>query len=120
MPETDRAITGRYGERAAAAYLEDIGYVIHGRNLRLGRDEIDILAFDPVDGVLIFAEVKTRSVSDPDFTPELNVHWRKKYCLIRAARRWIAQYNYDAGWRIDLLCVEAGRVVRHMVDLRCD
>ena len=43
------------GEDIAATYLASIGYGIRSRNIRLGKDEIDILAHDPVDDVLVFA-----------------------------------------------------------------
>jgi len=49
---------GRIGETIAAGYLRLIGYRIIERNLRIGRNEIDIVAFD--GDCLVFVEVKTR------------------------------------------------------------
>ena len=49
---------GRRGEEQAASYIEEQGYTIIGRNVRLGRYEIDIIAVEAK--VLVFIEVKTR------------------------------------------------------------
>ena len=53
--------TGRWGETLAAWYLFFHGCRILERNWRYGRYEIDIVARERRTGVLIFAEVKTRS-----------------------------------------------------------
>lgn len=50
---------GQAGEDAAARYLRLRFYRILARNLRIGRDELDIVAKRA--GVWVFAEVKTRS-----------------------------------------------------------
>ena len=49
---------GRYGEAAAAAYLESCGYRIVGRNIYSNGCEADILAEN--DTHFVFVEVKTR------------------------------------------------------------
>lgn len=112
-----RADTGLKGEEIATRYFVSIGYDIRGRNVRIGRDEIDILARDPVDDVMVFAEVKTRSTCSQDFPPELGLDWRKKQCLIHAARAWVNRYHYDRGYRMDLVSVEDGRVTQHLKEL---
>ncbi len=48
---------GAAGEAVAARFLEQRGAVIVDRNVRVGRDEIDLVA--RVDGHLIAVEVKT-------------------------------------------------------------
>ncbi len=108
---------GSDGEEMAVRYLRSLGYDVRGRNLKLGRDEIDILAFDPVDGVLVFAEVKSRAKSSDDFRPDLNLDARKKIALRRAARKWVAQHAYEGGYRLDLVCIAAGQVVDHWKEL---
>jgi len=109
---------GCQGEQAASRYLLSLGYEIRGRNVRVGaRNEIDILAFDPVDAVLVFAEVKARSRRDKDFRPELNVDHRKIRAMRHAARLWVGKHAYDGGYRIDLLSVVGGRVVGHLKQL---
>ena len=48
-PKTSHLKTGKKGEQIAANYLISIGYKIRGKNIRLSRDEIDILAYDPFE-----------------------------------------------------------------------
>jgi len=108
---------GRRGELIASKHLAALGYEIRGRNISIGRDEIDILAFDPEDQVLVFAEVKTRSRDDRDFRPELNVDARKLSALRRAARAWVDVHAYEGGFRIDLVCVAHSRVSGHIREL---
>jgi putative endonuclease len=50
---------GRWGEDAAAAYLEKDGMRVVARNWRCRVGEIDIVAME--DRTLVFCEVKTRS-----------------------------------------------------------
>ncbi|MGN6444532.1 YraN family protein, partial [Amnibacterium sp.] len=50
---------GRRGEEEAAAYLADLGYRIIERNWRCRSGEIDIVAMDGAE--LVIVEVKTRS-----------------------------------------------------------
>ncbi len=114
---TTNAETGLKGEEIAARYLRSIGYDIRGRNVRVGRDEIDILAHDPADDVIVFAEVKTRSKNHRDFPPELGIDWRKKQCLIHAARTWVNRHHYDRGYRMDLVSITEGRVAEHLKEL---
>ena len=108
---------GAQGERVAAAYLRSRGYRILGMNVRIGRDEIDILAQDPVDNSIVFAEVKTRSTYSKDFSPSLGMTHKKKVCLRRAARSWVAKNNYDGGYRIDALFVVSQKVLTHIKEL---
>lgn len=114
---TAKDSVGRQGEAIAVHYLTSIGYDIRGRNVRIGHDEIDIIAHDPVDDVLVFAEVKTRSHSSKEFPPEMSAHWSKKQRLIRSARLWVSAHRYDRGYRMDLVCVVAGKVTEHLKEL---
>jgi putative endonuclease len=50
---------GKWGERRAARYLEDKGFVVLQTNFRCRVGEIDIVAREGAD--LVFAEVKTRA-----------------------------------------------------------
>ena len=53
---------GKWGEDEAALYLEDEGYTIIDRDWRLGRRDLDILAYTPDGNTLVVVEVKTRTV----------------------------------------------------------
>ena len=108
---------GKQGEKAAAKYLKSLGYKILEKNVRLGKDEIDIIAYDRRDKVIVFAEVKSRAKFDEDFRPELNAGWWKKEKLKRSARAWVTAHEYEGGYRIDLVCVAGGKVVNHMREL---
>ncbi|MDD5623459.1 MAG: YraN family protein [Candidatus Peribacteraceae bacterium] len=109
---------GLRGEETAANYLDARGYEIRGRNVRVGpHDEIDILAYDRRDGVLVFVEVKARSHADGSFRPEMNAGFRKRERMKRAARLWIAEHGYEGGYRIDLLSVVGSSVVAHFCEL---
>lgn len=114
--------TGQLGEAIAAAFLVAGGYEILERNVRLGHDEIDLVAFDPKDHVLVFCEVKTRSSAHPDFTPFLGMTDRKKQALSRAAGSYIAAKNWEGGFRTDLICIVGDVVSQHLreIDISSD
>jgi len=58
--------------------LTAAGWSIVGRNVRVGRAEIDILAVDPADGgALVAVEVRLRSRRDFGLAEE-TVDWRKR------------------------------------------
>lgn len=85
------------------------------RNVRLGRDEIDIVAFDPLDRCIAFVEVKMRS-NGADYHPSLNMTRHKRRVILRAARRWVNDKGYDGGYRLDAAYV-SGNSVEYVVDL---
>jgi len=58
MKDTKKIITGKEGEKIAAAYLKKNGYRIIEINFRCPIGEIDIVAKEKDD--LVFVEVKTR------------------------------------------------------------
>lgn len=73
---------GTFGESAACRYLRKNGYMIHERNYRIRSGEIDIIA--EKDGVLVFAEVKTRKTVKYGMPAEF-VDIRKQRKIIRTA-----------------------------------
>jgi Predicted endonuclease distantly related to archaeal Holliday junction resolvase len=112
---TARQNRGTQAEDDAAAYLEQAGWQVIGRNVRVGRDEIDILAVDPgPPPALVFVEV--RSASSPAFgMPEERVDREKVGHLYRAARKLAVERQLSR--RVDLVVVDRrnGRVVfRHL------
>lgn len=116
-PLPEHLIIGSRGEKIACRFLQSLGYRILGRNVHLAKDEIDILAWDPVDAVVVFAEVKTRSRTHCDYTPELNLTHQKRTNMIRGARQWVARCAWEGGYRMDLLGVMDGKVVEHLKEL---
>lgn len=108
---------GIKGEEVATRYLRSLGYKIINRNVRVGRHkEIDIIAWDPMDSTLVFVEVKSRSV-ESDYDPSLNMTYAKKRLLRDAMRRWVAQNEWEDGYRLDLLCVVGGYVKQHIKEV---
>jgi len=80
-------LTGLWGEAQAAAHLEQQGYRLLGRRVRLGvRDELDLIARDRES--LVFVEVKTRG-SEAFGRPRAAVDRRKRHALCRAAIRYL-------------------------------
>lgn len=90
MPMDNRAL-GRTGENSAAMYLEKNGFRIIGRNVYVGRSEIDIIAENGVS--LIFVEVKTRrqypDVRRPFGRPAAAVNYKKRETLLASVRRYL-------------------------------
>lgn len=79
---------GRRGESAAAAYLQRCGMAIAETNWRTASGEIDVVAWDGPDLVLV--EVKTRR-STRMGTPEEAVSPSKQRKLVRLARAYLAE-----------------------------
>ncbi len=100
---------GRIGETIAAEYLRLIGYGIIERNLRIGRNEIDIVASD--GDCLVFVEVKTRRSSRFGGAAEA-VGREKLLGIRRAAGRYLNRPEGPGGFaesRIDVVSVEIDR-----------
>jgi putative endonuclease len=78
--------TGRIGENQAERFLKKAGLKIIARNVRVGHDEIDLIARQ--GDTLIFVEVKTRA--DELFgRPAAAVNRTKRLRLSRAAIRFL-------------------------------
>lgn len=108
-------VRGSRGESLAVRHLLRRGMDVLARNVRLDKDEIDIVAFDPLDRCVAFVEVKTRAYGD-DYHPSLNMTRRKRRVMLRAARRWVSDRGYDGGYRLDAAYV-SGNAVEYVVDL---
>ncbi|MBI5093522.1 MAG: YraN family protein [Candidatus Hydrogenedentes bacterium] len=94
---------GQRGEDLAAKHLQRAGYRILDRNVRLGRNEIDIIAQE--GDTVAFVEVKTRQ-TDSFAEPEANVNFGKRNRIRRAARVFIArQKDPDLYYRFDIVSV---------------
>mgnify|MGYP001769567243 FL=1 len=58
MQDKTKIITGKEGEKIAAAFLKKNGYRVMETNFRCPLGEIDMIAEE--DGDIVFIEVKTR------------------------------------------------------------
>lgn len=125
-----RARHGRRGEEVAAAYLERLGWRVLARRLRVGRDEIDLLALEPGSPpTLVVVEVRSRSTTRFG-SPEESVDTPKVRRLYRAAAALRTAGRLPDGtalprlpWRVDLVAVDdapaigpdaGGRQLRHL------
>ena len=103
MPPSKKQITGRLGEKEASQFLQKKGYKILETNLKKRYLEIDIVA--KKDDIIVFIEVKTRSI-DNIGTAEEAVDRKKIRRLIRSAKLYQNFHsNYENTLRIDAVCV---------------
>lgn len=104
---------GMLGENAAVRFLENLGFTIVARNVRvpigrnrnggLVRGELDIVAFD--GETLVFVEVKTRN-SIGGGPPESAVDSVKQGKLSKTARRYRRLIGpTDAPYRFDVVSI---------------
>jgi putative endonuclease len=128
-----RRRAGERGESLAAAHLTGQGWQVVGRRVRVGRDELDILAVDPgPPAILVAVEVRLRS-SSLYGVPEESVDRRKVSRLYRAMSTLTAVGVLAGGeplprlpWRVDLIAIDdgprigpgaGGPVIRHLRSL---
>lgn len=94
---------GDRGEALAAQFLEGGGWRILGRNFRVGRKEVDLVARR--GEVVAFIEVKTRS-GDVFGHPLEAITARKRREIEQVANTWIQRYGEaDDAYRFDAVAV---------------
>ena len=110
---------GDAAEARVAAALESLGWTILGRQVHVGRAELDLIAIDPRSPPsLVVVEVRWRRRRDFGVAEE-TVDQAKRERLRRAAWRWLATTNEPPRLplRFDLVVVEPGAdaesVIRH-------
>ncbi len=85
-------ITGKLGEEAATAYLQEHNFTILDRNYRVKNGEIDIIAKD--QGTIAFIEVKTRKTLRKGL-PSESVNYKKQKKIISAALYYIRENSLN-------------------------
>ena len=110
---------GKWGEDEAALYLEDEGYTIIDRDWRLGRRDLDILAYTPDGNTLVVVEVKTRTGEEYQ-QPEEAVTPGKMRNLARAANAYVKECQVDKELRFDVIsivgCAHQVKSLQHLKD----
>ena len=112
---TDAQRIGDSGEQMIAERLEAAGWTILARNLRLGRDELDLVAVDPgPPPALVVLEVRRRGRRDFGFAEETLDH-RKRAALRRGVGSLLASGALPDGRplpslpvRVDLVAMDPG------------
>ncbi len=107
---------GKLGEELAVQFLVDKGYEILERNWRNIHKEIDIIAKEGED--LVIVEVKARQ-TDEYGEPDIAVTKRKQRMLIAAANAFILRNNLDMSTRFDIVSIvfkDGEPVIEHIED----
>ena len=105
---------GKTGEQMAARYLTDKGYVILEHNYRRGHLEIDLIALDGDE--LVIVEVKSRAY-DSILRPEKAVDHKKRLSLIRLANEYVKSHNRKENVRFDIVSIVSnanGTDIKHL------
>jgi len=109
---------GRAAEEAAARYLIQSGWRLLGRNVRIGRGELDIVARR--GPVLAFVEVKARRTHTCG-APEDAVSPLKRRQVARLAELWLAARPWAMNGvddvRFDIIAVDSTALpstIRHL------
>jgi putative endonuclease len=101
---------GRAGEERAAAFLEEAGYRIVRRNLRLPGGEIDLVCRERE--TIVFVEVKLRTGGR--FGSALSaVNAPKRETLRRLAADYVQIVAPNAHFRFDVVAVDGERITLH-------
>lgn len=80
-------------EAMAASHLAAMGFEVVGRNVRVGRDELDVIARR--GRLVVFCEVRARR-SDSFVSPFETMDARKVERVRRAARAWLQEQDAAA------------------------
>jgi putative endonuclease len=105
-----RGELGRWGEDSATRFLETLGYVVIGRNVRVPGGEIDLICKD--GNVIVFVEVKARTGSR--FGSGIAaVDARKRRTLRALAADWLQIAAPRAPARFDVVTIQDGRPALH-------
>ncbi len=97
---------GLRAESNVATYLSSHGYRVLDRNVKLGRDEIDLVAWDREMQEVVFVEVKWRETSWYGH-PASAVDRAKMRRLERAAVQYIQRFQRQVTYRFDIIAISA-------------
>lgn len=104
---SDNRGVGRRGEELATRHLKAAGLTVLARNVRLPAGEIDIVAQDADE--LVMVEVKTR-IGDGSMSPDEAVSAAKLARLDRLGVQYVASIERpDHPWRVDVIAIVLGR-----------
>lgn len=93
---------GHLGEEYAVKYLMSIGYNIIETDWQFEHKDLDIIAYDQEENMLVIVEVKTRSRNDYG-EPLEAIDYKKMQNLVKCANIYIKQRNYHGNCRFDVI-----------------
>lgn len=92
---------GNYGERVALNFLQNKGYKIIDKNVRIGRGEIDIIARKK--NLIVFVEVKCR-MSDVTIDLADSISYTQEQKLVGSCEKYLEMKHLKYNdYRIDLI-----------------
>jgi putative endonuclease len=110
VTSTEGQRIGDAAEHLVARRLEALGWTILGRNVRIGRDEIDLLAVDPgPPPMLVVVEVRRRGRRDFGLAEE-TLDYRKRAALRRALGTLLERGSFGDGTSVPRLPVRVDLV----------
>lgn len=92
---------GILGEAEAAKMLEKKGFKIVERNWRMGHLEVDLIGESRKE--IVFAEVKARTTTFGEKTPEQYVDENKKRRMLAAANAYVKYHRTEKKPRFDII-----------------
>ena len=102
---------GKEGEEESVRFLIEKGYIIHHRNWRSGKYELDIIAQQ--NDELVIVEVKTRR-NTLFGTPESAINNQKIRRILSSTNAYLHKYNIDMNVRFDIITVTGERKPFHI------
>lgn len=95
---------GKWGEVKALAFLTELGFIVLDRNVKLKKNEIDLVVIDNVTQEIVVVEVKTRQ------TAEIGPPWKavtraKQRQIIHVANWLVKERQIDRDVRFDIISI---------------
>jgi len=110
LPMDPRREVGAKGEQQAVEYLKKIGYRILERNWRHHIGELDVVAMDGKELVV----VEVRTLEAPAFgLPEESVGPRKQRQLAKLGTAYVQHAKHEGDWRVDVVAIDRNGL-RHL------
>ena len=110
---------GKWGEEQADTFLERKGYTICDRDWRAGHRDLDIIALNEDQTILVIVEVKTRTSAELN-EPEEAVNKKKIRNIGNAANLYLKQFNVEYDVRFDIVSVtgtsDSNAKIEHIID----
>lgn len=105
MDSKNKKDLGRWGEDLAASIVSRMGYEILMRNVTFRGGELDIVALDGDELVILEVRVRTKGKVQ---SPTESVGPRKVKRLLRAGSLLVERLEWDGPWRVDVMGITLG------------